>query len=310
MNKNARKLIPAVAMLLVSASMLSTASYAWFSMNSKVTATGMEVNVAAPASIMIAPENAGATGPDTAKYNTTVAFSGNKGTLGHASSTNGVSFWATNPNNIDDKGDVNKDISMIDVSKNNDATATTKYSEVYEVDNTNAYVDFSFYLATSSTATVNVTLDPAATKIVMTKEDGDVNNDALLPAMRFAVLTATATDGTYGALTALAKNIWAGYDNAKVTEEAYTTATTKAAINQLEKTVNTNAEVEGPDEYPVLMTLAAKEAASSTGYGVATKVVIRVWLEGEDDATLNANILTLKNFKIEVGFMKAGTPVA
>ena len=29
MNKNARKLIPAVAMLLVSASMLSTASYAY-----------------------------------------------------------------------------------------------------------------------------------------------------------------------------------------------------------------------------------------------------------------------------------------
>ena len=53
MNKNARKLIPAVAMLLVSASMLSTASYAWFSMNNKVTAGGMNVNVVTPGDLMI-----------------------------------------------------------------------------------------------------------------------------------------------------------------------------------------------------------------------------------------------------------------
>ena len=39
--KNTRKLIPAVVMLLVSAVLMSTASFAWFSMNKQVTATGM-----------------------------------------------------------------------------------------------------------------------------------------------------------------------------------------------------------------------------------------------------------------------------
>lgn len=53
MNKNARKLIPAVAMLLVSASMLSTASYAWFSMNTQVSASGMQVKAVAPKSLFI-----------------------------------------------------------------------------------------------------------------------------------------------------------------------------------------------------------------------------------------------------------------
>ena len=43
MKKANRKLIPAVAMLLVSAIMLSTASFAWFSMNDTVKATGMTV---------------------------------------------------------------------------------------------------------------------------------------------------------------------------------------------------------------------------------------------------------------------------
>ncbi len=41
--KNLRKLLPAFAMLLLSAVLMSTASYAWFSMNKTVSATGMKV---------------------------------------------------------------------------------------------------------------------------------------------------------------------------------------------------------------------------------------------------------------------------
>ncbi|MGM9631772.1 MAG: hypothetical protein ACI3XL_01600 [Eubacteriales bacterium] len=39
-----KKLIPAFALLLISAVVLSTASYAWFSMNTSVSATGMTIN--------------------------------------------------------------------------------------------------------------------------------------------------------------------------------------------------------------------------------------------------------------------------
>ena len=38
-----KKLIPAICMLLVAASLLGTSTYAWFSMNKTVTATGMQV---------------------------------------------------------------------------------------------------------------------------------------------------------------------------------------------------------------------------------------------------------------------------
>ena len=47
MKKTQRKLIPAVAMLLISAIMLSTSSFAWFSMNSKVSATNMSITAKA-----------------------------------------------------------------------------------------------------------------------------------------------------------------------------------------------------------------------------------------------------------------------
>lgn len=43
--KLSRKILPALAMLLVSAIMLTTASFAWFAMNDEVTAQGMTVNV-------------------------------------------------------------------------------------------------------------------------------------------------------------------------------------------------------------------------------------------------------------------------
>lgn len=51
--KKMRKLIPAFAMLLVSAIMMSTASFAWFTMNEEVTATGMQVQAQAAGSLII-----------------------------------------------------------------------------------------------------------------------------------------------------------------------------------------------------------------------------------------------------------------
>lgn len=56
--KNTRKLIPAVVMLLISAVLMSTASFAWFSMNKEVTATGMSVTATTPASLEIATDPA------------------------------------------------------------------------------------------------------------------------------------------------------------------------------------------------------------------------------------------------------------
>ena len=52
--KQFKKLIPALAMLLVSASMMGTSTYAWFSMNTAVQATGMQVQAVAEDGIVIA----------------------------------------------------------------------------------------------------------------------------------------------------------------------------------------------------------------------------------------------------------------
>ncbi|NLN54939.1 MAG: hypothetical protein GX148_01405 [Clostridiales bacterium] len=56
--KATKKIIPALVMLLVSAVLLSTASYAWFSMNATVTATGMQVTAKVPDSLQISVTDA------------------------------------------------------------------------------------------------------------------------------------------------------------------------------------------------------------------------------------------------------------
>ena len=51
--KKMRRLIPAIAMLLVSAVMLSTASFAWFTISSEAKAEGMTVSAMAASSLLI-----------------------------------------------------------------------------------------------------------------------------------------------------------------------------------------------------------------------------------------------------------------
>lgn len=62
--KFTRKLIPAFAMLLLSAVLMSTASFAWFSVNTQVTAQGMNVKAKAEAGLSIASAPAGTYGID------------------------------------------------------------------------------------------------------------------------------------------------------------------------------------------------------------------------------------------------------
>lgn len=58
--KMTRKLIPALVMLLVSAIMLSTASFAWFASNNMVTADGMNVKVVSSAAFLQISDEDGA----------------------------------------------------------------------------------------------------------------------------------------------------------------------------------------------------------------------------------------------------------
>jgi len=91
MKKAMRKMIPAVIMLLISAMLVGTSTYAWFSMNKTVTVTGMAVKARGNDNVTISIDDS------------TYDFSINEtrtGNLKPASSVNGVSFFYTSTSNV------------------------------------------------------------------------------------------------------------------------------------------------------------------------------------------------------------------
>ena len=66
--KMTRKLIPAIAMLLISAVMMSTASFAWFSMNTTVSATGMQIEAKSDQTFLIISTTPAAEGASVAEH--------------------------------------------------------------------------------------------------------------------------------------------------------------------------------------------------------------------------------------------------
>ena len=294
MNKNARKLIPAVAMLLVSATMLSTASFAWFSMNTRVSSTGMQVNVAAPASLGISKTDGdtftNAIGGESDAWSVPSQF------LGHASSVDGTAFFAAPASTVTTDGTI--DPETTDVSSVTNET----YAEVYGVGNTVAYIDYTFYIATTSSSDVNIRLAEGTSIAYNAPQEGDDDaaGDDLLPAMRFAVLVGDEPTTPSGTATG---NVWFGADNSAATNKAFNAAYTAAPDNT---TTNIEAVQEDVDKYSAsgnqyLTTIAASETGGGE-YGDATKITIRIWVDGEDEACKSSSIISTKSFTVNVVF--------
>jgi hypothetical protein len=101
-----KKIFSAAAMLAVSASMLATSTYAWFSMNTQVTATGMQMKAKAEGGIVIAAKSytkssvsnstvtdaTYAAAADTA-YSNTAAITLPSAELYPTSTVSGLSHW-------------------------------------------------------------------------------------------------------------------------------------------------------------------------------------------------------------------------
>jgi len=87
----ARKLLPAAGMLAVSASMLATSTYAWFTMNKTVEVTGMQLKTKVGANLLICSDNV------EEHYSSATLIEARKGLLEPVSSINGTtgSFWYT-----------------------------------------------------------------------------------------------------------------------------------------------------------------------------------------------------------------------
>ncbi|MBR5241593.1 MAG: hypothetical protein IKV20_00505 [Clostridia bacterium] len=152
--KMTRKLIPALVMLLVSAIMLSTASFAWFASNDKVTATNMSVTANSAQQFL----QISATNGDDYDITATATASSQNVDLVHATIANDKKTvtWGVGSSTDVDDANVDSDLTNVEVSSQ------------YALINT-------FYLKLSAGSTGSLT-DILARQITVNANDCSIKN--------------------------------------------------------------------------------------------------------------------------------------
>lgn len=263
----AKKLLPAAMMLAVSASMLGTSTYAWFTMNKEVTVTGMEVRTAVGSNLLIAQTSSDATTAVADSAFKTSDIDVMSGLLEPVSTITGAdgSFFYINTKNVAGNG--------APLATSYLAYDQSAFRSMYSQSEAVGYIDYAFELkannTSGSTQYINVT------DIDLTYGGTDT---ASLPAYRVAFFVEplgtshTAPDGQVPAddqVTVLKSSTSAYFDGSK----AVKTAGARDAVTNL----------------GTAATLATITADGTYYY----KVVARLWLEGEDTACTNSIFNTL-----------------
>jgi len=285
-NSARRKLIPAIGMLTVSAMMLSSSTYAWFTMNKEVTVTGMEMRTKVSENLLIADDTIANTAikADNLFNNSLVQLV--DGLIEPVSTVDGKTFYYTAGTNVQGNGAVlNKTWAEYNPAD------TSDFAEEYALSGADAtaakgYVDYVYQLKAinGSTASeirltgLNLTYggtednDQLATRIAVFAEDlgyktGSDNSHLGAPA------------GDMGA-TVVKKAIYT-IDGAENFSKAEGTSDT---LNDAVSTTSARADVTYNEKFVLPV------GTNQTQY---YRIVVRVWLEGEDTTCNNTTFMDL-----------------
>lgn len=324
-NSTMKKLIPAAGMLALSASMLATSTYAWFTMSKEVQVTGMQLKTTVGSNLLISTTNM------DADYTSQTLSQSRQALLEPVSSINGTtgSFYYTV--NAKANGDAVVDayeqyaedaetaVQNATAGKSNyDSDFNKAYklgtngvftaANIAMTDSANGagygYMDYTFYLKATSNGTANTTNQ----ELRMTKCDLDYNNAALDGngdvgkvdgpdrAWRVAVFAQDIT-GTAAGTGRVSTDVAATADNQKGL------ISLANAVNQTAgKAVNSATTATGD----VLNNGSAgvKLATISTNNAISYyKVTVRLWLEGEDTTCTSETYAALTNkYNLDLAF--------
>lgn len=284
--KLSRKLFSATAALGLAVLATVGSTYAWFSVNDKVTVTGMTAHTEVSSNLLISADNTEANFSSETLNQATLA--GNK-KLEPVSTVNGVDFFYT----VNAKADGSK-ISTAEYVEY-DAADPSDFNTAYKTSGAVGYVDYSFYLKA-------VSADDKSDKVAMTKcnllYDGDPVTEK---AWRVAVF-AVATPKTGDNCDAVSDDEAAIAGNLK-SILALTGATNQESGKAVDSTTTRASVTYGT---PAVIDNTIPSAATTRYY----KVVVRLWLEGEDKTCTNETFAALtEDYSLELQF-SIGTSVA
>lgn len=280
MKAKQRKLIPAIAMLLVAAVTLTSASYAWFTMSREVTANGIQLTAKAPTNLLIA---SGAGTPDGdpkwdgsnhTKYDfstiVTLTSGTNAGKLIPASTMDGLELWyPTNLTKLD---------GTFDTAKTTFEKATKGITSGTGADNDGYYVDIPLWIKNAGTETVKVVLKTQAAEqddtnlTAITATTGEGENLELAKAARFAILN----EARGAAITASGK-----YMYKSSAAEYFTTG----PIKTVDTGTKLGTEATQAEEEAIRwasLTDNSENVLFELDGETEKEFIVRVWLEGQD----------------------------
>lgn len=274
MKKNSSKLIIAIALVLVSAVMLSTASYAWFTMQKEASVQKFNLTATAPTSIQIVVGHN--VDPTSDAWKSTITFdSTNLKAFKPASSVDGIDMY-----NIKDE---TKEAPQ-DLGTNVFVSVDTKVSETED----GYYLDIPLSFRTlGNTDVENLALDVTGSNIALSDNGG---TKEIYKAVRVAFLNES---GKAAVITGT-NNVWAPITNGTVNGTALKAAeSTDAVSSQLIFTGKT----------AVVPKLNKGDGSKP---GDPTKITVRIWIEGQDTfcKSLNAG----GSFSVSLKFIEATNP--
>ena len=287
--KRFSKLIPAIVLLLVSAIMMSTATYAWFSMNNKVTVTGMEVKTKVSSNLLIANDTAGATSKKDESAFTNTLSQEIKGILEPVSTENAVNFFYT----VDAKADGSKNQSV-------DSSALIAYDPSAAAVDSAAYMDaFSeAYSVTPSSANTLISgKDRAVAYVEYSFQLKATNTNSTVQYINLKKLELTYAGG---AETSTAHRVAIFFEDITTGSSATAPADgDKKGIYNVTSSANFNDQVvSATDAYSSDASLYATNSQlievpqNSVKY---YKVTVRLWLEGQDTTCNNDTFMALND---------------
>jgi hypothetical protein len=288
-NKGLKKLIPAAGMLMLSAAMLGTSTFAWFTMNKEVSVTGMTVHTTVESNLLISNDSLSSTSKNAdSSFSTATLTQTIEKILEPVSTDDGKEFYYT----VDAlaTGDARVDAyTLYNASSAATGDSATdylnKFSQDYGLTKTEAaaivaaeqgavgYVDYVFQLKADNTATAAEVIDLTQMDLTYTAPTNgaaDTNN-----AYRAAIFVEDITSGTATADAGSLVGIWAP-----------TGATNFSGANAVDSTTT----VTGNVTYVNAATGLASVDAGTTKY---YKVVVRLWIEGEDTTCYSAKFKDL-----------------
>ena len=284
--KLSRKLVSAVVLFLISALMITTTTLAWFSMNSEVTATGMQVTATAGDNVMVYKTPSQMQVEDALFQNAAV-LPHKVVKLAPASSANGTDFYYVKGDNVNGTGGMIRPMEYIPYDAGS-SESVNEFNQNYRTTGSVAYTEYIFQLKASN-------------------------------AQEFAQeLVIASLDLTYGGTTAGTQKAFrvAVFADAfpadpDPDDAVYPTVGTETLISILGpegaayRSNRTEAgtligQTVGTDAHGIFemhdVALYGEEASLGTvlpGETVYYRVIVRLWLEGEDTTCGNATFAPL-----------------